>query len=204
MLNFTIRLAACAFVLIPSLAVAQVPGTNDPDFKEVVAYTLTLPALQKVMQATTNMAEAAKNDPRYQKQAALKAEIEKLEQKDERTEAEDARLEKLHADIEQLEQSSNPTDNNSQTLSQMAAAIEREPLAAKALASAGISAREYAKFMLAYFQAGMVAGMMKQGLVKEVPKDLASSINMENVKFVQEHEGELQAFAETMKKYQKP
>ena len=201
MLN--IRLALCAAVLIPAAAVAQVPGSNDPDFKEVVAYRLTLPALQKVMLATTNIAAAANRDPRVIKQTALEAEIKKLEGKDELTEADEARLEKLRSDLEQLEQTRN-VSNDTQTLSQMAAAMEREPLAAKALASAGISAREYAKFMLAYFQAGMVAGMMKQGLVKEVPKDLAASINMDNVKFVQEHEKELEAFANAVKATKTP
>ena len=201
--TLNIRLALCAVVLIPAAAVAQVPGSDDPDFKEIVAYRLTLPALQKVMQATTNMAEAAKNDPRYKQQAALEAEIKKLEDKDELTDADEARLEKLRSDLEQLETTRNPAANN-QTLSQMAAAIEREPLAAKALASAGISAREYTKFILASFQAGMVAGMMKQGLIKEVPKDLAATINMDNVKFVQDHAAELEAFANAMKETKTP
>ena len=73
----------------------------------------------------------------------------------------------------------------------------------KALANAGISSREFAKFTLAYFQAGMVAGMMKQGLIKEVPKELAATVNMENVKFVQEHEAELAALAAAMKAIEK-
>ena len=199
-----IRLAACAVILIPALVAAQVPGSNDPDFKEVVAYRLTLPALQKVMTATTNMAAAAKSDPRYLKQAAIKGEIEKLEAKDDRTDAEEERLEKLHADLEQMEQATTNIADNTKTLSEMAAAIEREPLAAKALAGAGISAREYVTFVLASFQAGMVAGMMKQGLIKEVPKDLAATVNMDNVKFMQDHDAEFQAFANAMKKADKP
>jgi len=199
-----IRLAVCAVILVPALAGAQVPGANDPDFKEVVAYRLTLPTLQKVMTATTNMVEAAKGDPRYQKQAAIKTEITKLEAKDERTDADEERLEKLRSDLEQLEQATVNVADNTKTLSEMAAAIEREPLAAKALAGAGISAREYVTFMLSYFQAGMVAGMMKQGLIKEVPKNLAATVNMDNVKFVQEHEAEFQAFANAMKKADKP
>ena len=197
-------LAVCAALVIPALALAQVPGSNDPDLKEIVAYRLTLPALQKVMQASTNMAEAAKRDPRYLKQAAVKAEIDKLEAKDDLTDAEEERLEKLRSDLEQLEQANPNVADNTKTLSEMAAAIEREPLAAKALASAGISAREYAKFMLAYFQAGMVAGMMKQGLIKEVPKDLAATVNMDNVAFVREHEAEFEAFANAMKNAEKP
>jgi hypothetical protein len=33
----------------------------------------------------------------------------------------------------------------------------------------------------------MVAGIMKQGLIKEVAKEMVGSINMNNVKFVAEH-----------------
>jgi hypothetical protein len=44
----------------------------------------------------------------------------------------------------------------------------------------------------------MIAGMMKSGVVKEVPKELAATVNMENVKFMQEHEAEVEAFARLM------
>ena len=50
----------------------------------------------------------------------------------------------------------------------------------------------------------MIAGMMKSGLVKEVPKELAASVNMDNVKFVQEHEAELAAFAKAMEGLKTP
>ena len=199
------RLAAIvgflAVVFASTLAHAQV-SQNDPDFKEVVAYQLTVPALNKVAQASKNMAAAAKSDPRFAKQAELKAEIKKLEDKDERTEAEDARLDKLRAELEEAEEKTNVGDK-ANTLSEMAAAIEKEPVARKALGDAGISAREFVKFGLAYFQAGMVAGMMKQGLIKEVPKELAATVNMENVKFVQEHEAELATLAAAMKAIEK-
>jgi hypothetical protein len=191
-----------ALMLIPARAYAQVPAANDPDLKELVAYRLTVPALNKVIQATKNMAEAAKNDPRFKKQAALQAEIQKLEAKDERTDADEERLAQLRADLDEEEQKSGMADD-AKTLSEIAAAMEKEPLAAKALADAGISARDYAKFTMAAFQAGMVAGMMKQGLIKEVPPEMAATVNMENVKFVQEHEAELEAFGKTMKALEK-
>jgi hypothetical protein len=197
--TLAISVGLCAsLLLVPAGAHAQAPAANDPDLKEVVAYRLTVPALNRVVQATKNMAEAVRNDPRFKRQAALEEEIQALEEKDERTEAEEERLEQLRADLEAEEQKSSETDNP-KTLSEMAAAIEKEPLAAKALADAGISARDYAKFALAYFQAGMVAGMLKQGLIKEVPPDLAATVNMENVKFVQEHEAELEEFGKAMK-----
>jgi hypothetical protein len=48
----------------------------------------------------------------------------------------------------------------------------------------------------------MVATMMKQGLVKEVPKELAATVNMDNVKFFQEHEAEFEALTKAMKAIQ--
>jgi hypothetical protein len=52
--------------------------------------------------------------------------------------------------------------------------------------------------MLAYLQAGMIHGMMKSGQIKEVPKSMAGSVNMDNVKFVAEHEKEFEGFAKEM------
>ena len=175
------------------LAAQTIPGTDDPDFKEVVAYQLTMPKVQKMMQATRNFAEALKNDPRFKRQQAIEAELDKLREKEEPTEADGARIEKLEAELEQLENSTDLAGDNNRTLSELAAAMNKEPMMAKAFAAAGVDAREYAKFMLAYMQAGMVHGMMKSGMVKEVPKNLAASVNMDNVKFVAEHEKELEA-----------
>ena len=201
--TFRIAFGLSVALLVAVPAFAQMPGPNDPDAKELAAYQLTVPALSKVLQATKNLAEAARNDPRFKKQAALKAEIKKLEQKEEPTEADEARLEQLRAELEKMEQSIIPKGSN-QTLSEMAAAMEKEPAFAQALASAGITAREYAKFLFAYLSAGMVAGMMEQGVIKEVPKELANSINLENIKFVQAHKAEMQAFQETMKSLEQP
>jgi hypothetical protein len=198
---FRVVFGVSTALLVAVQAHAQLPGANDPDAKELAAYQLTVPVLDKVLQATRNLATAAKNDPRFKKQAALEAEVKKLEEKEEPTEADEARLEQLREEIEKLERSVFPRDNN-QTLSQMAAAMEKEPLFAQALASAGLTAREYAKFLFAYMTSGMVAGMMEQGVIKEVPKELATSVNLENIKFFKAHKAELQAFQEAMKSLQ--
>jgi hypothetical protein len=179
------------------LAAQTLPGTDDPDFKEVLAYRLTMPAVQRMVQAARNLAVAAKNDPRFQRQQALEAEIEKLRSKEEPSEADEARIAKLEAELEQLEKSVF-SGENTKTLSEMAAAMKKEPIVAKAFADAGVEPREFAKFMLAYFQAGMIHAMLKSGQMKEVPKNLASSVTMDNVKFVAEHEKEFEAFAKEM------
>ncbi len=200
-LRIALGLMASLCVSVPTFA--QMRGANDPDSKELAAYQLTMPALNKVLQAAKNLADAAKNDPRFKKQAALKAELKKLEAKEEPTEADEARIEKLRADIETMGNSIFP-DADTQTLSQMAAAMEKEPLFAKALASAGVTAREYAKFVLAYMSAGMVAGMMEQGVIKDVPKELATSIHPDNIKFFQAHKAEMQAFQKAMESLEQP
>ncbi len=201
--TFRIALGLLASLCVAVPAFAQGRGANDPDAKELAAYQLTMPALNKVLQAAKNLADAAKNDPRFKKQAALKAELKKLEAKEEPTEADEARIEKLRADIQTMGNSIFP-DADTQTLSQMAAAMEKEPLFAKAVASAGLTAREYAKFVLAYMSAGMVAGMMEQGVIKDVPKELATSIHPDNIKFFQAHKAEMQAFQKAMESLEQP
>jgi hypothetical protein len=199
MLN-TLRTAVSAVLLLltPAAVIAQAPGSNDPDYKEVVAYRLTVATMNKVMQAQRNIADAMKEDPRFIKVEGLKAEIEKLREKDDMTEADEARLEKLEEEMNQAQGIDSSNDNSARTLSQMAAAINDVPAARAALAGAGLDAREYTKFSLAAMQAGTIAGMMKSGVVKEVPKELAATVNMENVKFMQEHEAEVEAFAKLM------
>ena len=199
MLN-TLRAAVSAVLLLvtPAAVLAQAPGPNDPDYKEVVAYRLTVATMNKVMQAQRDLADAMKEDPRFIKVEGLKAEIEKLREKDDMTEADEARLEKLEEEMNQAKGIDSSNDNNARTLSQMAAAINDVPAARAALAGAGLDAREYTKFSLVAMQAGMIAGMMKAGVVKELPKELAGTVSMENVKFMQEHEAEVEAFAKLM------
>jgi hypothetical protein len=180
-------------VSVSSVTAQTIPGANDPDLKEILAYQLTMPKVLKMMQATRNFAEAVKNDPRFKRQQAIEAELEQLRDKEEMTDADVARVEKLEAELETLERATDLSGDNTSSLSQMAAAMKKEPLIANALSAAGVDAREYATFMLAYFQAGMVHGMTKSGLVKEIPKQLAATVNMDNVKFVAEHEKELEA-----------
>ena len=194
--SFRLALTLSITALVAAPAFAQT-GLNDPDAKELAAYKLTLPVLDKVVVATKNLVTAAKNDPRFKQQAAVKAEIKKLEAKEEPTEADDARLEKLRADLERMDYSLLP-DTQASTLSQMDAAMRKEPMLANALTSAGLTPREYAKFLFAFMSAGAVAGMLEQGVIKEVPKELASSLHPENIKFFQTHKAEVEAFTKAM------
>jgi hypothetical protein len=189
--SFYITLAAL-FLLPLSAAASQ--AANDADAKELKSYTLTTAALQQFVTATRNMMAAAKADPRFGEVMKLEAEIEKLGEKEEPTEADDARMEKLSEQLDALKEKLprvNMADSNLKTLTDIENAIKREPLMANALKSAGMSPRDYAKFTLAFFQAAMIQGMQKSGLVKEIPKDLQASVNMENIKFIEANQAEI-------------
>jgi DNA repair exonuclease SbcCD ATPase subunit len=186
---------------------AWAQATLDADAKELRSYTLTTTALKQFAAATRNMMTAAKADPRFQEMAKLKAEVEKLEAKEEPTEADEARLEALNAQIEALEAklpNMNMADARLKTLSDIEAAIKKEPLVLNALNSAGMAPRDYAKFALAFFQAAMLHGMQKSGMIKEVPKDLQATVNMDNVKFIEANQAEISALMAEFQAAPKP
>ena len=166
----------------------------DADAKELKAYTLTSASLKQFVAATRNMMAAAKNDPRYAELMKLEAEIKKLEAKEEQTDADYERLEALN---EKRDAAKDKLPNlnlaSLKTLSEMENAIKRETLLADALKSAGMAPRDYAKFALAFFQAAMIHGMQKSGMVKEIPQDLQASVNMENIKFIEANQAEINA-----------
>lgn len=169
---------------------AAARGQADADTREIAAYRLSMEGVHKVAAATRAMAAELRKDPRYQEAAKVSAEIKALEKKDETTEAEDARLEQLKARKAALADAlTGPSIGDADSLSGMEARIRQLPPLMAGLRSANLTPREYATFLLASLQAGMVAGLKKQGLVKEVPKEVSA----ENVRFMEEHEAELQA-----------
>jgi vacuolar-type H+-ATPase subunit I/STV1 len=124
----------------------------------------------------------------------LREQLDALEQRREgRTEADDARLERLREQRDALEAAVGPRLDEASTLTEWEAAIRQHPPMARALRAAGMSPRDYAKFMLSMLGAGMVAGLKTAGLVKEIPKEVAEVVSAENVKFLEEHAAELTA-----------
>jgi hypothetical protein len=175
-------------MLMPGLLAGQ---AQDADTKELAAYRLSMETLEKVRVAMRVTAEEAKKDPKIQAMMKLDAEIDALEKKDEPTEAESARLEKLREQREAMEDADADL-GDAQTLSEMEARIRAFKPMAAGLARAGLSPRDFAKFTLAFFQAGMVAAMRKSGVTKEIPP----GVSAENVKFIETHEAELKAIQE--------
>lgn len=192
MLRRTLASIAVALVVSPASLRAQAAAL-DPDTREVVAYQLTVPTLQKVAGAHRQLAAALKNDPRFARLAALKAEKKRLEAKDDLSEAEAARLEALEREIESAEAGLPSLLEGVKTLGDMEANIRKEPLVAAALKSAGLAPREYGTFMLALASASLVQGLQRSGAVKEIPADLKQRVNLENVKFVAAHEAEIKS-----------
>jgi hypothetical protein len=94
-----------------------------------------------------------------------------------------------HPEIAKAEEDKEPT-----SLAEMAAIYDRHPPLKKALASAGLSSREYVLFTLSLFQAGMAASVAEQNGGK-----LPDGVSSENVDFYKTHAAEMQKFGEEMK-----
>jgi hypothetical protein len=181
----------CAFAIALSLAApaAQTRASADADLKELSTYTLTMDTLNKVDRAMRAMMVEMRKDPKVQEVERLKAELETLKKKDETTEEEDRRMETLGLRIEELESAASPLRmNDAANISEMAANIQKEPRLAGALQREGLAPREFSKFMLAMMQAGFAAGLQKAGMLKTTPE----GTNPANIKWVLEHEAELQ------------
>lgn len=184
-------------VFAPVALGAQSAAPTDADAKEVASYRLTMETYRKVAQVYREAAAEQRKDPQYQELARVEAELETLRKKDEPTEADGERIEQLSTKREELKEKFEKRSslNDAKTLDEMAAELNKEPRLAAALTRADLSAREFSKFMFAMIGAGFAASMQKAGLIKELPKE----VNAENVKFILEHEAELQKLQEEMK-----
>ena len=194
-------------VLVASMIVSLIPASHAQSFstadtKELASYRLTMETTKKVYALMRVIAQEMASDPKFQALQKTKAEIAALTKKDELTDAESERLEKLSMLAEQQEDAldrgnDNMNLNKAQTLNEMEAAIKTNPRFMGALSKVGLTARDYSKYMLASLMAGMAAGFQKSGLLKELPKEL-KEVNPENVKFLLEHEAELAAMRKEM------
>jgi hypothetical protein len=171
----------------------------------LASYRLTMETTKKVHALMRSVMQDMASDPKFQALQKTNGEIEALSKKEELTDAESERLEKLRILAEEqedaLEQATGGSMNlnNAQNLNDMEAAIKSNPRLMPALNRAGLTPREYSKYMLATLMAGMVAGFQKSGLLKELPKEL-KEVHPDNVKFMLEHEAELTAMQKEMEK----
>lgn len=208
-MKFYVRTVFIALMVVSlvSASSAQTSGFSAADSKELASYRLTMETTKKVFALMRSVAKEMASDPKAQALQKTKAEIEALSKKDELTDAESARLEKLQMQAEQqedaLEQVAGGLNlNTAQNLNEMEAAIKANPRFMAALSGAGLTARDYSKYILASLMAGMVAGFQKSGMLKELPKEL-KEVNPENVKFMFDHEAELAAMRKEMEMLEK-
>ena len=187
-----------------SAPLAQSLGFSAADSKELASYRLTMDTAKKVYALMQAVAQEMASDPKVRALQKTKAEIEALSKKEELTDAEGERLEKLHQQVEQQEDALDDTAggmnlNEAKSLNEMEAGIKANPRFMAALTKAGLTPRDYSKYILASLMAGMVAGFQKSGVLKELPKDL-KEVNPENVKFLLAHEAELAAMQKELEK----
>jgi hypothetical protein len=177
---------------VPALARAQ----STSDDKELASYRLTTAGLEKVGRVYRAMAAELQKDPKYQERAKIEARIDALEAKDSLTDAEQKQLDDLNERSEKLndDQSGDNDLGDAKTIDDMAARIKAIAPLSAALSKEGMSPHEYAVFSLALMQAGMAAGMQKSGLLKQLP----AGVNAENVKFVLDHEAEIQKLQQSV------
>lgn len=172
----------------------------DADAKELAAYRLTSENLTKVRDLTRQVAKQMMQDPKFKELSKLQAEMKALGEKDELTDAEQARLDAMAAKHDELEESvENPLSGDAQNLSEMEARIRKYPPLMQALQKAGMAPREYATFWLAFIQAAFAHGFQKAGLLKELP----AGVNPDNVKFIDDHAAELEAMRKEFEAFSK-
>lgn len=201
-----ITLCALAITLPLTALAPQAPksGTN-PDLKELSTYSLSMDTLNRFDRAMRSFAVEMKKDPRFQEASKLEAEMTALEKKFQEQETEPSaadqkRVEAIEARLDALKDDYGMMNmNDAQTISDMAAKIQKFPPMASALQREGLTARDAAKFMMAMLQAGLAAGLQKAGMLKETPE----GTNPVNIKWIIEHEAELtkmqKAWGEGMK-----
>jgi hypothetical protein len=81
------------------------------------------------------------------------------------------------------------------SIADMAAFYDGQPAARRALASAGLTSREYVTFMFTLMQAGMAAWLVEQHGWDKLPPDIAR----ENVVFYQRHKKQLDSLTAALK-----
>lgn len=181
-------------VCSPTPIVAAPVQTSDE--QEVRAYRLTMPKLQQLAAAAAELATLEAAHPQAQALAKVEQERRRLQEKEELTDAESARLDQLNEEVDRLERDDDDDDAEeaiagpSQTLSDMVQRLDKVPGVAAAIRRAGLSTREFATMQLALLQASLTYGIMKASGRTTLPASV--DVNPDNIKFVQQHEADIE------------
>ena len=184
----TVRALSLLVCLLAASPLSAGQAYADADLKELSTYTLTMDTIYKINRVMQNYATEIKKDPRFAQLLRVQAEIEALKKKDERTEAEDQKLEALEAQERQIdEQTPNPLSlNDAGTLNDWSAKLQKDRVVAAALQKEGMTATAFSRAFAALIQAGLAAGLQKAG-IKQTPE----GTNPANVKLLIDHEAEI-------------
>jgi hypothetical protein len=183
---FALTSLLAALMTAPATAQAN---TGAADAREVQAYRLTMPKLNQLNQAITDLQRQRDADPAYQRLLSKRKELAVLSEKDEPSDADRERMDRLEAEIEEAEQAEDVPEDKDQSLSALAQRMAADPRIAGALKRASLAPREAATMQLALFQVAFAVGMLESGTIKEISKD----VNPDNVKFYQANRAAIEA-----------
>ena len=183
----TVRALSLLVCLLAASPLSAGQAYADADLKELSTYTLTMDTIYKINRVMQNYATEIKKDPRFAQLVKVQGEIEALKKKDERTEAEDQKLDALEAQERQIDEQTNPLSlNDAGTLNDWAAKLQKDRVVAAALQKEGMTATAFSRAFAALIQAGLAAGLQKAG-IKQTPE----GTNPANVKLLIDHEAEI-------------
>ena len=130
--------------------------TQSGDDQELQQYRLTAEILTKVESVAKVFDANVAKDPRMKRRLEAQRELDALDKKDDLTAEERKRAHELQAIVDD-----EPVDLGIEggSLSQISAQLTKMPAMAAALKSAGMPAREMAKFIVTAFQSAMTAGL---------------------------------------------
>ena len=186
----TTCLPLCAITAALFTASAAYSQDANGDAKAIAAYRLTADRLRQVINVNRAILQTVLQEPKVQESLSVSSEIEALSRRDELTAAEQRRLEQLEARQMQLEAAvDNPLGGDVESLAEMEARIRRYPPMIEALKREGLAPREYSIFWMAFLQAALAHRFQKSGMMQQLPPD----VNPANVKFVAEHQPEIEA-----------
>lgn len=179
----------------PSAALAK---GDDGDVAEIRQFRLSMQKVNALVAVYEAVGAEQQNDPKQRALKARRAELESLRGKEEWTDADERRIEQLEREVEEAEEAQDAElgfMEGDASLSDMARRIERSPVVSRAVRSAGLTPREFAVAHAAFFQASMAHGFQKAGALKQLPKE----VSPENVRFVAQHEAEINAISARLK-----
>jgi len=176
-------------VTIATAPAAAQAKSDAGDTREVQAYRLTMAKLNQLNQAMADLHRQRDADPEYQRLLSKKKELAALSEKNEPTEADRERMDRLEAEIAEAEQAGDVSEDKDQSLSALAQRMAADARIAGALKRANLAPREAATMQLALFQVAFAVGLLETGSIKEIPKD----VSPENVKFYQANRAAIDA-----------